>query len=65
MTDILGLEAMIFERSGRVDIGTGGGNLALPSVSASIDRFGRADIPGPFSDRGITGGIVVGGNRLA
>lgn len=65
-TDILGFVPIILERSGLVDIGTGGGVLSVPLLlQASDEKLGREGIVGPISDRNLMGGIVVGGRRLA
>ena len=65
VTDIFGLVAMILERSGLVDIGIGGGALLLLLLLAPSERSGLGAIAGSSSDRTFTGGIVVGGRRLA
>ena len=63
--DVLGLVAIIFDRSGRVDVGMGGG-FALGKVPLPRNPFlGLEGIGGfPGSDRGMTGGTVIGASRL-
>ena len=47
-------------------MGTGGGVLSKALALGFSDKFvGRDGTVDPFSVRGLTGGIVVGGNRLA
>ena len=62
----LGFVAIILDRSGLVDFGTGGGALSKPSLlGISGVEACLVSIVGPFSDRALTGGMVVGGRRLA
>ena len=61
-----GFVANIFERSGLDDIGTGGGVRSKVLALDFSSRFaGRDGMVGPFSTRALTGGIVLGGSRLA